>query len=145
MREILRHGHELGNHGWADKPHDRYGERVFGKLLLEAEQVCDRLREGVGSPAPLIRWFRAPHAKLSGTMGRVLQRHGYRHVLGDAYANDPWIEDHDFIIEQTLANVADGSIIVIHMPEHGFRKYTYFALLGILEGLRRRNIRVVSL
>lgn len=145
MHQALREGHELGNHGCTDKPYDGYGERIFGKLLLEAEQVCDELRASAGAPAPRVPWFRAPHAKLSGAMERVLQRHGYRHVLGDAYANDPWIRDHDFIIEEVLAGITHGSIIVVHMPERGFRRHTYFALRGILQGLQDRNFRAVNL
>merc|ERR1711972_230803 len=94
---------------------------------------------------PSVRWFRAPQAKLSGTMRQALNRHGFTHVLCDCYANDPWISDPAFIVETMLGQAADGSVAVIHMPERGFREYNLQALQGFLAGLQKRNFRVVTL
>eukprot|EP00405_Crypthecodinium_cohnii_P021780 CAMPEP_0206484390 /NCGR_PEP_ID=MMETSP0324_2-20121206/39948_1 /ASSEMBLY_ACC=CAM_ASM_000836 /TAXON_ID=2866 /ORGANISM="Crypthecodinium cohnii, Strain Seligo" /LENGTH=366 /DNA_ID=CAMNT_0053962533 /DNA_START=223 /DNA_END=1323 /DNA_ORIENTATION=- len=103
--------------------------------------------EGEGeAPVPgLTRWFRAPHAMLSSKMEKVLERHGFTNVLCDCYANDPWIPDATFVAENMLELAEDGSIAVIHMPERGFREYNHQALRNFLEGLRQRNIRVVTL
>merc|ERR1719401_2167870 len=78
-------------------------------------------------------------------MTQVLHKHGFQNVFGDAYANDPWITDPKFVTEETLNSATDGSIVIIHMPEHGFREHCYVALRGILEGLRDRGFKVVTL
>lgn len=92
-----------------------------------------------------VRWFRAPGGSLSSSMGSVLERHGFTHVLCDAYANDPWISDPEFIADTVLQHTADGSVIVLHMPERGFREYTFQALRKILDGLAARKLKSVTL
>lgn len=92
-----------------------------------------------------VRWFRAPGGSLSSTMCEVLDRHGFTHVLCDAYANDPWISDPEFLASTLLSHTSDGSIIVIHMPERGFREYTFEAIRGLLVGLKARGLKTVPL
>eukprot|EP00429_Kryptoperidinium_foliaceum_P074221 CAMPEP_0176228950 /NCGR_PEP_ID=MMETSP0121_2-20121125/23540_1 /TAXON_ID=160619 /ORGANISM="Kryptoperidinium foliaceum, Strain CCMP 1326" /LENGTH=479 /DNA_ID=CAMNT_0017568263 /DNA_START=81 /DNA_END=1521 /DNA_ORIENTATION=+ len=95
--------------------------------------------------AKRVRWFRAPHAKMSPAMRTVITRHAFTHVLTDCYANDPWISDADFISKTMLDYARDGGIAVIHMPEHGFRDYNLRALRQFLEGLSERGLSAVSL
>merc|ERR1712151_1163388 len=86
-----------------------------------------------------------PGGSLSSAMSRVLERHGYTHVLCDAYANDPWISDPKFIADTVLSHVQDGSVIVIHMPERGFREYCFEAISETLKGLSERGLQSVTL
>lgn len=99
----------------------------------------------VEPPPPPKKWFRAPQGSLSAAMGAVLERRGFAHVLCDAYANDPWISDPEFIAGTLLDLVQDGSIIVVHMPERGFREYTFEAIRLTLAGLAERQLRSVTL
>jgi len=78
-------------------------------------------------------------------MQRVLARRGFLHTLSDCYANDPWISDAAYISKTLLANAVDGSILVIHAPERGFREYNLKALRLALEGLRERGLKAVTL
>eukprot|EP00401_Gymnodinium_catenatum_P052224 CAMPEP_0117521674 /NCGR_PEP_ID=MMETSP0784-20121206/33808_1 /TAXON_ID=39447 /ORGANISM="" /LENGTH=377 /DNA_ID=CAMNT_0005317711 /DNA_START=60 /DNA_END=1193 /DNA_ORIENTATION=- len=78
-------------------------------------------------------------------MRRVINRHGFTHVLTDCYANDPWISDPAFIAETMLEQAAHGSVAVIHMPERGFREYNFEALQRFLAGLPERGLRAVTL
>merc|ERR1712048_19762 len=73
-------------------------------------------------------------------MYEILEKHGFTHVLGDCYANDPWVSDPSFI-----AHTMEGSIMIIHMPERGFRDYSFQALPELLEGLSKRGLKVVTL
>merc|ERR1711972_1076165 len=91
------------------------------------------------------RWFRAPHAKMSDAMHAVLKRHGFTNVLTDCYANDPWIDDPEFIAKTMLDLALDGSIAVIHIPERGFREHNFKALRDFLAGLQARQMQVVTL
>lgn len=92
-----------------------------------------------------VHWFRAPGGIMSESMSRVVKRRGFTHVLGDCYANDPFVTDPEFIAGTMLENAMHGSILVIHMPERGFREYNLPALRLVLEGLRRRGLRAVTL
>jgi len=78
-------------------------------------------------------------------MRRVVDRHGFKHVLTDCYANDPWIADADFISRTMLDCALDGGVSVIHIPERGFREYNFQALRQFLQGLKQRNFSVVTL
>lgn len=99
------------------------------------------------SEAPTPKWFRAPHADISSAMQKVLAAEGFRHVLCDSFANDTQIDDAAFISDSLLSMVdsAGGSIVVIHMPERGFREHNLEALRLLLSGLRQRDLRVVTL
>merc|ERR1712060_53809 len=83
---------------------------------------------------------------MSAEMQRVLSRHGFTNVLCDCYANDTIISDADFLAE-TLLSMVDtegGSIVIIHVPERGFREHNFEAIRGLLIGLRARNMRVMT-
>mmetsp|Transcript_80231 Transcript_80231/g.186301 ORF Transcript_80231/g.186301 Transcript_80231/m.186301 type:complete len:151 (-) Transcript_80231:105-557(-) len=90
-------------------------------------------------------WFRSPHGKYTGEMEAVLQRHHLTNTMCDTYASCPIVEDGEWI-GQFLARRADhGSIILLHMPELGFREHCFAALGHLLKGLHARNLRVVSI
>ncbi|CAE7223582.1 unnamed protein product [Symbiodinium natans] len=93
------------------------------------------------------RWFRAPHADISAAMQKVLTAEGFTHVLCDSFANDTQINDAAFISDSLLSMVdsTGGSIVVIHMPERGFREHNFEALRLLLSGLQQQNLRVVTL
>lgn len=151
FREMVADGHEVANHCGADRSYAPDTEKDFEAALLASEEVCERLRAQTPAPkaadsaAPPRRWFRAPHAKLSQGMSRVLVRHGYTNVLGDSYACDPWITDPKFLASQMDNLAVDGSIAIIHMPERGFREYNLEALREFLAAMKKRQIQVVTL
>lgn len=148
MRELLADGHEVANHCPADRSYAEDSEEAFETALLQAEAVCEHLRrqiECMDAVEQSVRWFRAPHGRLSEPMQRVLRRHGFTNVLCDCYANDPWISDAKFVAKNMLESANDGSIAVIHMPERGFREYNQQALRDFLTGLRARRMQVVTL
>eukprot|EP00439_Symbiodinium_sp_Y106_P040130 s1431_g4.t3 len=175
LAELVKAGNEVANHGCEDKPYGGYSEEQFRHAFLRAESVCEAVRrlgqaaqdetlqeEGaptagykVASPsaprrapeAVTPKWFRAPHADISSAMQKVLAAEGFRHVLCDSFANDTQIDDAAFISDSLLSMVdsAGGSIVVIHMPERGFREHNLEALRLLLSGLRQRDLRVVTL
>jgi hypothetical protein len=53
----------------------------------------------------------------------------------DVYAVDPIVEDGPWIAKSLAQQARDGSIILIHMPERGFREYCLVALELLLENL----------
>mmetsp|Transcript_42324 Transcript_42324/g.95256 ORF Transcript_42324/g.95256 Transcript_42324/m.95256 type:complete len:469 (+) Transcript_42324:100-1506(+) len=92
-----------------------------------------------------LRWFRAPGGALTGAMHNVLERHGFQHVLGDCYANDAWVSDPEFIARMLVEHAADGGVLVLHMPEKGFREHCLKALELLLLHLHDKGLQAVTL
>ena len=78
-------------------------------------------------------------------MQNVLDDNNMTHVVCDAFANDTAIPDPKWISKFILNRTKPGSIILIHMPEQGVREWNYEAMRLTLQGLKDRNIKVVTL
>jgi len=50
-----------------------------------------------------------------------------------------------YISKYMLRHAREGSILLLHMPEVGFREYNLQVLEKILKGLKLRGLRCVSL
>jgi peptidoglycan-N-acetylglucosamine deacetylase len=74
----------------------------------------------------------------------VLQRHGYRCVLGSVYPFDATIPSAAWATGYILRNVRPGAIVVLH-DGGGRGRRTARVLAEVLPELRRRGYRVVSL
>jgi len=153
VMDLVRDGHEIANRCPADRSYADDNEATFEQALLSAERICEGLRiatpghsrANINGVAGKVKWFRPPLAKMSSTMRKVTNRHGFTHVLSDCYANDPWIPDPSFIAKTMLSQATNGSIAVIHMPERGFREYNLNALREFLRGVREKGLQVVTL
>uniref|UniRef100_A0A7S3L2A9 NodB homology domain-containing protein n=1 Tax=Amphora coffeiformis TaxID=265554 RepID=A0A7S3L2A9_9STRA len=91
-----------------------------------------------------VRYFRAPHGKYTRAMETVLQQRGMINVMCDTYASCPLVTDGDYIGTSLAQKARDGSIILLHMPERGFREWTLVALQQLLEGLQQRGVQAVT-
>ena len=136
---LLKDGHEIANHSMYDWPYNKYSEEDFIKDLDETERVLSAYR------AALPKWYRAPHAKFSKIMDKVIEDKGMVHIIADAFAIDTSIPDPDWISEYILNKVKPGSIILIHMPEKGVREWNYEAMELILIGLNNMNLNILNL
>ena len=140
---LVHEGHELGNHMTSDKQFyfHKLPAGEFEQQLRDATQAIEAV-PGVGR----VRWFRAPQALYTQSMERTVTSHGLRHALGDCYADD-WAMEHnaDFVVRTILKQVRDGSVIVLHQPERGFREHTFAILRQVLEGLRAKGFKCRTL
>ena len=140
---LVHEGHELGNHMTSDKQFyfHKLPAGEFEQQLRGTTQAIEAV-PGVGR----VRWFRAPQALYTQSMERTVTSHGLRHALGDCYADD-WAMEHnaDFVARTILKQVRDGSVIVLHQPERGFREHTFAILRQVLEGLRAKGLKCRTL
>ena len=139
LKNLLKDGHEMGNHCVSDKPYHKTSEFGFEAALEKTGESIEAL-QGFRTP-----WFRAPHGKISPVMQRVLARHGLVNVMVDCYANDPFIPDAQYLADFILRYVDDGSIVLLHMPERGFREWNFEALRLVLEGLKLKGLAPVTI
>lgn len=161
--QLLQQGHEMANHGVEDasmtskkdyptpddfaKAVQNGNERIkelqeLATLALkndeESNNMTSRIQQGV-------KWFRAPHGQYTKLMEQGLEKLGMYNVMCDAYAADPVVEDGEWIAKSLSQQAKDGSIILIHMPERGFREYCLKALELLLDDLCiRRGFQVVT-
>jgi len=140
---LVAEGHELGNHMTSDKQFffHKLSAADFDTQVGEVTKVIESV-PGVGR----VRWFRAPQAILTKSMARSVTAQGLRHALGDCYADD-WAMEHnaEFVAKTILKQVKDGSVIVLHQPERGFREHTFAILRQVLEGLQRKGLKCITL
>ena len=92
-----------------------------------------------------MRWYRAPQGIMSSSMRTTIASHGLRHAIGDAYCDDWGVRDARWCARTLLRQVQPGSIVILHMPERGFREHTLEALRLLLRGLDDRGLRCVTL
>jgi peptidoglycan/xylan/chitin deacetylase (PgdA/CDA1 family) len=151
LLRALKEGHELANHGIRDESFKNTSTDDFCQAVDQCNNLLLELQQKAGfdnnsnNDNNTIKWFRAPHAYYTQEMEDVLQQKGMRNVMCDAYASCPIVQDSDAIAESLLRQAQPGSIILIHMPERGFRDWTLPALEKVLKGLQERNTKVVTL
>jgi len=138
VQALLEDGHELANHCVSDRPYHEASASEFGDALLATQR---RIIELQGRAPP---WFRAPHGRLSATMLRTLEEHDLRHVMMDGYAEDPFVPDARFVGRFLARHAQHGSILLIHMPERGYREWNFDALDILLTGLAAKGLRAVT-
>ncbi len=136
---LLNDGHELANHNMYDYPYDQHSKEDFESDLDSTQNIISQF-----TPVDT-KWYRAPHAKLSKEMQTVIDSRGMVHIISDSFANDTAIPDSKWIAEFVLKSVQPGSIIVLHMPERGVREWCYEAMELVLQGLKEKNLDILTL
>ncbi|ROW11578.1 hypothetical protein VMCG_01310 [Cytospora schulzeri] len=145
LREAVAAGNELGNHAMHDEAargldlevlEDQIG-RVQG-LIRQAYADADAGVEGGG--APRHQYFRPGSGIFSTDMRALVDRLGYRLVLGSIYPHDPQLPYWWLNAWHILSMARNGGIIVCHDR----RGWTIPMLRKVLPELRRRGYRVVT-
>ena len=136
---LLDDGHELANHNMMDWPYTSYSEVEFALDIDTTEKILLQYKNTDSL------WYRAPFGRINTVMQRVINERKMHHVVCDAFANDTAIPDSNWISKYILKRVKTGSVILIHMPEKGVREWNLEAMRLTLDGLLKRNLKVVHL
>lgn len=135
VAEMVRQGHELGNHLTRDEPSWRLSPAAFQADLRAAHDVLSRF-------APM-RWVRPAGGWYDAEMRAVIRAGGYRCVLGSIYPFDAHVPWAGFIARQVLRRIRSGAIVVLHDGGDRGRR-TAEALRRILPELARRGVRMTT-
>jgi peptidoglycan/xylan/chitin deacetylase (PgdA/CDA1 family) len=138
-------GHELANHGAEDIAYHHHSAEDF-KAALHA---CERKIQDIYSTScphepARVKWFRPPHGRCSDAMLRVLEQEGYTLALCDAFGMDT-VCGAPSVARHILRHARGGSVVLMHMPERGFREHNLAAMGTVLAGLARRGLRCRTL
>ncbi|KAI1828526.1 polysaccharide deacetylase [Xylaria intraflava] len=140
LADIVRSGSELGNHAMHDEPARSLSDE---ELRDQIETVREKIRTAykTGGAAMPPQYFRPGSGFFSDRMRRLVDKLGYRLVLGSVYPHDaqiqwPWVNSRHI-----LSMVRPGAIIICHDR----RSWTPAMLRTVLERLRRDGYQVMSL
>jgi len=137
--KLLDDGHELSNHGMYDTPYNNFSEINFEKDLTQTQNILNKYSDNIPP------FYRAPHAKYSKEMDRVISKNNMIHFVCDAFAVDTSTPDPKWISNYILRKTKPGSILLIHMPEKDVREWNLKAIELTLNGLKERGYQVVTL
>jgi len=136
VQRIVDEGHEIGNHLTDDRPSIRLSTEQFEQRLLKSQDVLSRFDE--------LHWFRPGSGWHNESMRSLVDKHGYRLVLGSIHPFDAHIASSWFSTNYILWRARPGAIIVIHdIGDRGER--TAATLKRILPDLNARDFRFVTL
>ncbi|NUR15919.1 MAG: polysaccharide deacetylase family protein [Dermatophilaceae bacterium] len=136
-KALVDGGHDLGNHTWSHRTMPRLDAATARAEVARGAEVVARV---AGSSPLLFRPSGTPSS--TATIRLAAQAAGYHRCV--SYSVDP----RDYadpgaaaVTARTLAGVAPGSIVSLHLGHAG----TVAALPSILSGLASRGLRAVSL
>jgi peptidoglycan/xylan/chitin deacetylase (PgdA/CDA1 family) len=138
-RRLVEAGHELGNHSYT---HTRMVFNSSDFYAREIEQTDAQIR-AAGQRGEIV--FRPPYGKKLFGLPLYLARTGRTSVTWSIEPeSDPAIAGSpDGIVEDVLAHVSKGSIILLH-PWYDSGEPTRQAIRPIVQGLRARGYELVT-
>lgn len=142
LRDIVAAGNELGNHAMHD---EAARELDLGVLEEQIEKVQGLIRTAYKAAGrgegPEHQYFRPGSGLFSTQMRALVDRLGYRLVLGSIYPHDPQIPYWTLNAWHILSMARPGGIIVCHDR----RSWTIPMLRRVLPELKRRGYRIVTI
>jgi peptidoglycan-N-acetylglucosamine deacetylase len=139
VKAVLAHGHTIGNHTYTH-PGNLTAEtraQVRGELE-QTEQVIEHL---AGRRAYL---FRPPRGLLDRAVFRAAAAEGYRTILWTVSADHHDAPTPELMAQRVLQRIRPGGIILAHDGVFCTRWKDVAATPLIIEGLRRRGYRFVT-
>jgi peptidoglycan/xylan/chitin deacetylase (PgdA/CDA1 family) len=138
-RAIVASGNQIGNHSWS---HDRMVFKTASFIASEVERTDREIRK-VGYEGDI--QFRPPYGKKLFGLPRYLAAHHRKTITWDV---DPLTDrsvdqSADRIVPFVVSRVRPGSIVLLH-PMYKGREATRAALGPIIDGLRARGFRFVT-
>jgi len=137
-RMVVAEGHVVGNHTWSHPYLERKSARGVGSEM-EGGEIC--LEKTLRLRSHL---FRPPRGHWNPIIFREARREGDHIILWTVA-----LEHHDAptpraMVARALRLVQPGSILLMHDGAHVSREKTVEALPLLLDGLRRRGYRCVT-
>jgi peptidoglycan/xylan/chitin deacetylase (PgdA/CDA1 family) len=141
-RETVQAGHEVGNHTFT---HQRMWRLTDINMIDEIKRTDDLLRS-LDSTEP--RFLRPPMGLFSKRVLNIVERAGYKTVVGNVYPRDPHLPGREKILSRMLSRVIKGSIIILHdggNTNHVDRSQTIWAVERFIPELQERGFEFVTL
>ncbi|KAK5723488.1 hypothetical protein LTR15_005186 [Elasticomyces elasticus] len=139
MDEIVRQGHELGNHAMHDEPSISLSSDQLYEQILEVDGLIKQAYGTVGKKRTGL-FFRPGSGIFSQRVVEVALRLGYVTILGSVYPHDPFIKYWRINAWHVLSMARPGAVIICHDR----RSWTVPMLRKVLPELKDRGYEVVT-
>lgn len=139
VADVVRRGHAIGNHTYT---HPRNIELDSQAQIIRELDACEQTIERLtGHRAHL---FRPPRGLIDGSVFAIASEEGYTTVLWSICADHRDAPTPELMARRVLDNIKPGGIILLHDGETGIRWKDVSAAPLIIEGLRKRGYRFVT-
>ena len=145
LREIVRGGHELGNHAMHDEPSRDLSDEELERQIHAVQVMIENAYQAEGKTPPKPgsgkNYFRPGSGFFSDRMRKLMAKLDYKLVLGSIYPHDaqigyPWLN-----ARHVLSMLKPGRIII----NHDRRSWTPPMLRKVLPELKRKGYKVVTI
>lgn len=139
LAEIVRAGHELGNHAMHDEPSVTLESDVLKQEIRDVDGMLDRAYEEAGVERTG-RYFRPGSGVFSERILKVAGEAGYQTILGSIYPHDPFIAQWRMNAWHVLSSLRKGAVVICHDR----RSWTVPMLRKALPEMKRRGYEVAT-
>ncbi|KAK0278507.1 hypothetical protein LTR35_009246 [Friedmanniomyces endolithicus] len=140
MDELIRQGHELGNHAMHDEPSISLSSDQLYDQMLEVDGLIKQAYSTVGKTRTDL-YFRPGSGVFSQRLLEVASKLGYQTVLGSIYPHDPFVKYWRVNAWHILSMLRPGAVIICHDR----RSWTVPMLQKVLPEMKRRGYEVVTI
>ena len=132
LLKIFEKGHEIGNHGFYHKSHDKLTEKQNeAEILNNHKLIKEYLKIDMNLFAP-------PSGAYSQTTVNVAKKLGYKVVMWSKDTIDWRDQDKNLIIKRVSTNNQNGDLLLLHPT-----KSTLEALPTIIKNILSQNFKIV--
>ncbi|TKA78759.1 hypothetical protein B0A55_04137 [Friedmanniomyces simplex] len=139
MDDLVRQGHELGNHAMHDEPSISLPSDQLYDQILEVDGLIKQAHSTVGKTR-MDLYFRPGSGVFSQRTVDVASSLGYKTVLGSIYPHDPFIKYWRVNAWHILSMLRPGAVIICHDR----RSWTVPMLEKVLPEMKRKGYEVVT-
>lgn len=140
LRQLIREGHELANHGMHDEPASKLS---MNELESQVKQVKEKLVAAYTAEHKILpnNYYRPGSGFFNHKMRDMLGNRGFRIALGSVYPHDPQIPYPERNARHILSMAHPGAIIICHDR----RQWTVPMLRLILPALKKQGYKIVTI
>ncbi|KAM0724143.1 hypothetical protein Q7P37_000024 [Cladosporium fusiforme] len=139
LAEIVRAGHELGNHAMHDEPSVSLSSETLAHEIQQVDAILDRAYEQ-GGRERTSHYFRPGSGVFSQRLLEIAEKAGYQTILGSIYPHDPFIGHWRVNAWHVLSSLRKGAVIICHDR----RSWTVPMLRKALPEMKKRGFQVAS-
>lgn len=139
LAEMVRHGHELGNHAMHDEPSIGLSTPELTTQIEQVDALIETAYKTAGRKRDAL-FFRPGSGIFSQRILDVAAQTRYRTVLGSIYPHDASIKYSWLNAWHILSMLRNGAVIICHDR----RSWTLPMLAKVLPEMKRRGYEVMS-
>jgi len=131
LLKIYNEGHEIANHGYNHKDHDKISESQNRDEILYNHKIVNQV---LGIDMTL---FAPPSGAYNSTTIKVASDLGYKTIMWSKDTIDWRDHDTDLIVTRATKNIQNGDLILAHPTEN-----TVKALQQIIDAYKKADIKL---